>query len=59
MIVANDVSRKDAGFGTDTNVARLIYRDGRIEDTGFLQKEQLADLILERIRDMIHERRAD
>lgn len=56
LIVANDVSRKDAGFGSDTNIAKLIYKDGKVEDTGLIKKEQLADLILDRVKDMIHER---
>ena len=38
-----------AGFNTDTNIAKLIYRDGRIEELEKMQKEQLAHLILDKI----------
>ncbi|MCE1227590.1 MAG: bifunctional phosphopantothenoylcysteine decarboxylase/phosphopantothenate--cysteine ligase CoaBC, partial [Geobacteraceae bacterium] len=31
MIVANDVSQEGAGFNVATNIARLLYRDGRVE----------------------------
>ena len=34
MIVANDVSREDSGFETDTNIVKIIYSDGQMEDTG-------------------------
>ena len=29
FIVANDVTKKGAGFGTDTNIATLLFKDGR------------------------------
>ncbi len=56
MIVANDVSRKDSGFEADTNIAKIIYRDGRIEETSLMKKEELANLILDRVKE-IYERR--
>lgn len=49
LIVANDVSRPDAGFEVDTNRALLIDRDGGEEDTGLVSKVELADRILDRI----------
>jgi phosphopantothenoylcysteine decarboxylase/phosphopantothenate--cysteine ligase len=58
MIVANDVSEKDAGFGTDTNKAVLIRKDGAVQKTGLLRKEELANIILDRVRDLINERRS-
>jgi len=48
MIVANDVSRKDAGFGTDTNLVKLLYKDGRVEDAPLLSKDEVADMVLDR-----------
>ncbi|MFP3928292.1 MAG: bifunctional phosphopantothenoylcysteine decarboxylase/phosphopantothenate--cysteine ligase CoaBC, partial [Desulfobacteraceae bacterium] len=32
MIVANDVSREDAGFETDTNLVKILHRDGMVEE---------------------------
>lgn len=50
MIVANDVSRKDAGFGTDTNAAILLCKDGTRQQTGLIKKDELANLILDKIK---------
>lgn len=49
MIVANDVSQEGAGFNVTTNIARLLYRDGRIEELELMTKDRLADLVLDRI----------
>jgi phosphopantothenoylcysteine decarboxylase/phosphopantothenate--cysteine ligase len=49
MVVANDVTQPGAGFGGDTNVVRLLYRDGRAEDLGLMSKDALAVMILDRI----------
>ncbi|MFO7599465.1 MAG: bifunctional phosphopantothenoylcysteine decarboxylase/phosphopantothenate--cysteine ligase CoaBC [Candidatus Desulfacyla sp.] len=48
MIVANDVSSNDAGFETDTNRVKFIYRDGRVEDTPLMTKDEVADRVLDR-----------
>jgi len=48
MIVANDVSRKDAGFETDTNRVKFIYRDGHVDDSPLMSKDKVADLVLDR-----------
>jgi phosphopantothenoylcysteine decarboxylase/phosphopantothenate--cysteine ligase len=52
LIVANDVSREDAGFDTDTNAAVFISADGEIEQPLQL-KTELASKILDRIEDML------
>jgi len=49
LIVANDVTRKDAGFETDTNLVKIIDRDGRVEDLPLMSKDALADQLLDRI----------
>lgn len=49
MIVANDVTQEGAGFNVDTNVARLLFRDGQVESLGLMPKDALADLILDRV----------
>lgn len=50
MIVANDVSRDDAGFESDTNLVRIIYRDGEKEDLPLMTKREVADHLLGRIK---------
>lgn len=52
MMVANDVSRHDAGFEVDTNAVKVIYRDGRIEEWALMAKEEVADRLLDRIKAM-------
>ena len=49
MIVANDVTAPGAGFGSDTNVVRLLYRDGRAEEFDLMAKSELAGVILDRV----------
>jgi phosphopantothenoylcysteine decarboxylase/phosphopantothenate--cysteine ligase len=52
MIVANDISRSDAGFDVETNAATLLTASG--EETFPLgQKTELASLILDRAEAMI------
>ena len=46
VIVANDVTRAGAGFGSDRNAATLIERDGRITELPLKPKRELADDIL-------------
>lgn len=49
MIVANDVTQEGAGFDGDTNIVRLISRDGRIEELPQMSKEQVAERLLDRL----------
>jgi phosphopantothenoylcysteine decarboxylase/phosphopantothenate--cysteine ligase len=57
MIVANDVSQEGAGFHVTTNIARLLYRDGRTEALDLMSKPQLAELILDRIQELRQNKR--
>ena len=47
LIVANDVTRAGAGFGSDFNAATLIDRDGRTTDLPLKSKRDLANDILD------------
>ena len=47
LIVANDVSRPDAGFEADTNAAVLLGRDGTRAEIPLVTKEELAERILD------------
>ena len=49
MLVANSLRDAGAGFGTDTNVATLLFADGRRETPPLMSKEALADVILDRL----------
>lgn len=48
MVVLNDVTKKGAGFNTDTNVVTVITRDDE-KEFGLLDKTVLADLLLDEI----------
>lgn len=52
MIVANDVSREDAGFAVDTNEVKILLRDGKIETPPLMKKEEVADLVLDWARSL-------
>ena len=49
MIVANDVTAKGAGFGTDTNAVTLYFPDGTSKKSGLVHKREIADFILDHI----------
>lgn len=49
LIVANDVTEKGCGFGTDTNRATLVRRDGTVTRLPLLTKLALARRILREI----------
>ncbi len=53
LLVANDVTQPGAGFHVATNIVRLLYRDGTVEPLELMLKDELADLILDRIRGLI------
>ncbi len=51
LIVANDVSRTDAGIGSDNNQVTLIWKDGQTSDLPLMSKPEVsAALIQEAIR---------
>ncbi len=55
FIVANDVSRPDAGFDVDTNAATII-RPGEDEELPMQSKTALAEAILDRVEALLAER---
>jgi phosphopantothenoylcysteine decarboxylase/phosphopantothenate--cysteine ligase len=53
LIVANDVTKQDAGFNTETNLIKIIARDGKITDFPLLAKKELAKAILNEVEGLI------
>jgi|TARA_B100000315_G_scaffold201088_1_gene193473 phosphopantothenoylcysteine decarboxylase/phosphopantothenate--cysteine ligase len=49
IIIANDITDVDSGFGTDTNKVTIINRDGKTESLPLMTKREVADKILERV----------
>jgi phosphopantothenoylcysteine decarboxylase/phosphopantothenate--cysteine ligase len=46
MIVANDISARDAGFGVDTNRITLLFRDGSQAPLPLMSKSEAAETII-------------
>ncbi len=55
MIVANDISARDAGFGVETNRVTLLYADGRQEPLSLRSKEDVAGEVILRLVEMLAE----
>ena len=49
FIAANDLNEAGAGFAADTNAVKLIDREGNIENIPLKIKDEIADIILDRI----------
>ena len=47
MIVANDVTKQGAGFGTDTNIVKFLYPDGTIASLDIMAKSEVGNKILD------------
>ena len=57
LLVANDISRSDAGFETDENAVILLSPGGDVEELPLLPKPEVAARILDRIEKIRGERR--
>ncbi|AEV69310.1 phosphopantothenoylcysteine decarboxylase/phosphopantothenate--cysteine ligase [Acetivibrio clariflavus DSM 19732] len=53
MIIANDVTQEGAGFGTDTNIIKIIKKDGEIVDFPLMSKLEAGDRILDEVIKLI------
>jgi len=49
LIVANDITAADSGFGVDTNKVTLIDKDGNVESLPLLTKREAAEKLLDRV----------
>ena len=53
LIVANDITDPDSGFGRDTNRVVLIDRDLQVEELPVLSKYEVSNRILDRVQAML------
>ncbi len=58
LIVANDVALKGAGFETDTNIVKILQPEGPTQELPLLTKEEVAEIILDRVLDILRRRGA-
>jgi len=49
LIVANDVCMEGAGFESDTNIVKILDKEGSIEELPLMSKEEVAEKILDRV----------
>lgn len=52
MIVINNIKRKDAGFKSTTNEVTIIDKNENIENVELMEKEKLANIILDKVKDL-------
>ena len=55
LVVANDVTAADAGFGTETNRVVLLSRDGESMELPLMSKSGVAERILDRVVGLLKE----
>jgi len=56
FIVANDVSRGDAGFNVDENAVSFVWPDGQVEELALLPKARVGAELLDRVEKLLGER---
>jgi phosphopantothenoylcysteine decarboxylase/phosphopantothenate--cysteine ligase len=57
LLVANDISRSDAGFDVDTNAVLFVSPDGEVDELPLMTKPQVAERLLDRIAKLRGDRR--
>ena len=57
LIVANDVMQEGAGFGCNTNIIKILDREGGQLELPMMDKMEAAERIMDRIREIIVSRR--
>jgi phosphopantothenoylcysteine decarboxylase/phosphopantothenate--cysteine ligase len=49
LIVANDITEPESGFGADTNKVTIIDKQGKVESLPLMSKREVAERILDRV----------
>jgi len=58
LIVANDITASDSGFGTDTNRVTIIDRKGKVDSLPLIPKREVADKVLNRVAELFSKSKA-
>ena len=56
LIVANDITESDSGFGVDTNRVALLTADGGVEQLDLMSKQELSHRVLDRVSNILTEK---
>jgi phosphopantothenoylcysteine decarboxylase/phosphopantothenate--cysteine ligase len=57
FIVVNDVTKPDAGFGSDTNQVKILYSSGEVRDLPLMSKEEVSHFILDDVIKILSQKR--
>jgi len=57
LIVANDITATDSGFGADTNRVIIIDRQGKVKRLSLLSKLEVAHKVLDRVVELLPRKR--
>jgi phosphopantothenoylcysteine decarboxylase/phosphopantothenate--cysteine ligase len=49
LMVANDITEPESGFGADTNKVTIINKEGNVESLPLMSKREVAERILDRV----------
>ncbi|MBI4220564.1 MAG: bifunctional phosphopantothenoylcysteine decarboxylase/phosphopantothenate--cysteine ligase CoaBC [Chloroflexi bacterium] len=58
LVIANDVTKPEVGFGTDTNQVTIVAPDGGVEEVPLMDKFEVAQRVLDRAAPLLRARKA-
>ena len=56
LIVANDITATDSGFGADNDRVAIIDPEGKVDSLPLLPKREVADKVLDRVAELLSRR---
>ena len=59
LMVVNDVTKPDAGFGVDTNQVKLLFPSGEVKDLPLMSKEEVSQWIFDEAAVLLKEKKRD
>jgi phosphopantothenoylcysteine decarboxylase/phosphopantothenate--cysteine ligase len=57
FIVLNDVTKRGAGFASDTNQVKIIYPSGAVKDLPLMTKEEVSQFVLDEVVRLLKRRK--
>jgi phosphopantothenoylcysteine decarboxylase/phosphopantothenate--cysteine ligase len=58
FIVANDITTKNSGFGTETNRVTIIDRQGKVDSLPLMPKREVADKVLDKVAKLLRKQKS-
>jgi phosphopantothenoylcysteine decarboxylase / phosphopantothenate---cysteine ligase len=53
LIIANDITARDAGFSVDTNRVAILDFNGNVETLPLMTKTEVAEIVIERVASLL------